>query len=287
MSGLAIRVERPGPFATIQDLGRPGLAEIGVSTSGAADRRSLRLANRLVGNPESHAGIELTLGGLRARFDGPAVIALTGASCPARLGGRAVGMAAPIRVAAGDELHVGTPSHGLRTYLAVRGGIAVEPVLRSRSTDTMAALGPPPLQAGAVLPVGTDTGEFPAVDLAPQPPIPDELTLRVIPGPRDDWFVPEALRTLYSRPYRIGPDSNRIGLRLAGPELAHRQERELPSEATVLGALQVPPSGQPILFLADHPVTGGYPVLAVVVEDDIPLAAQGRPGQTVHFRRKI
>jgi biotin-dependent carboxylase-like uncharacterized protein len=279
-----ITILRPGPFATVQDLGRPGMAGIGVGASGAADQPSLRLANRLVGNPESHAGVEITFGGLSAGFGQPAIIALTGAPCPARLSGRAVDLYTPIHVPAGARLDLDLPAAGLRTYLAIRGGIAVDEVLRSRATDTMSGLGPDPLKPGTVLPIGMATLKFPAVDFAPQPPFPDTLTLRVIPGPRDDWFVPQAVDTLISQEYRISSDSNRVGLRLIGPALAHQQTRELPSEATVLGALQVPPSGQPILFLADHPVTGGYPVIAVVHEADVPLAAQGRPGQIIHFR---
>jgi len=279
-----ITILRPGPFATVQDLGRPGLAGIGVGASGAADQPSLRLANRLVGNPESHAGLEITFGGLAVLFDRPAIIALTGAPCPATRSGRAVDMYSPVHVSAGARLELGLPTSGLRTYLAVRGGIAVGEVLHSRATDTMSGLGPAPLTPGVTLPVGRETLEFPAVDLAPQQPFPDPLRLRIIPGPREDWFVPEALRILLSGKYHISADSNRVGVRLTGPALAHREPRELPSEGTVLGALQVPPSGQPILFLADHPVTGGYPVIAVVHEADVPRAAQGRPGQTVHFR---
>ena len=281
---MTITVLRPGPFATIQDLGRPGLAGIGVGASGAADRPSLRLANRLVGNPESHAGLECTFGGLAVRFDRPALIALTGAPCPATLSGRAVDMYSPIHVPAGACLELGPPTDGLRTYLAIRGGITVDEVLHSRSTDTMSGLGPPVLIPGTTLPIGTQANDFPAVDFAPQKPFPTELTLRVIPGPREDWFTPNALNILLSEQYEVTPDSNRVGLRLSGPPLNHKATVELPSEATVLGALQVPPSGQPILFLADHPVTGGYPVLAVVTEQDIPLAAQARPGQKVHFR---
>jgi biotin-dependent carboxylase-like uncharacterized protein len=193
-------------------------------------------------------------------------------------------MYAPVWVPAGAEIRLGTPESGLRSYLAVRGGLDVPPVLGSRAADTMAGLGPAPLVPGSVLPIGQDRDPYPAVDFAPQRNYPAELTLRVIPGPRADWFTAAALDTLCGNDYLITPDSNRVGVRLSGPPLERRIEGELPSEATVLGALQVPASGQPILFLADHPVTGGYPVIAVVTEADIDLAAQGRPGQTVHFR---
>jgi biotin-dependent carboxylase-like uncharacterized protein len=279
-----IEVVRAGSLTTVQDLGRPGLAHLGVGRSGAADPGSLRLANRLVGNPEGGAGLEITFGGFAARFDEPTMVALTGAPCPVHVSGREAFMHGPIDLAKGDELSVGVPTSGVRTYLAVRGGVDVPPVLGSRSTDVLAGLGPKPLWAGMVLAVGDEAGEPPGVDLAPVAPIPDEIVLRVLPGPRDDWFIPEALTVLESDPYEVTPDSNRVGLRLAGPVLQRRITGELPSEGMVCGAVQVPPSGQPVLFLADHPVTGGYPVIAVVWEPDICLAAQARPGQRMRFR---
>jgi biotin-dependent carboxylase-like uncharacterized protein len=279
-----VEIVHPGPLATVQDLGRPGLAALGVGESGAADRRSLRLANRLVGNPEGAAGIEITFGGLVARFDRAALVAVTGAPCPLRVGGRAAGMHGPIRVDAGAELRVGPPTSGLRSYLAVRGGIAVAPVLHARATDILAGLGPPVLGPGTVLPIGTDALAYPTVDLAPEPAYPVEPVLRVVPGPRDDWLTDDALPALCSAPYEVTSESNRVGVRLVGPVLRRRDTRELPPEAMVTGALQVPPSGQPILFLADHPVTGGYPVIAVVIEEDLHLAAQARPGQRIRFR---
>lgn len=270
-----IEVLAPGPYASVQDLGRPGLAHLGVPCSGAADAASLRLANRLVGNAEGLAGVELTYGMARLRFLDAAWAALTGAP----LAGAAMG--APFWVPAGAELLLGAPLWGLRTYLAVRGGIAVEPVLGSRSTDSLSGLGPQPLRAGVLLPVGTPEGGI-SVDLAPLPG-PREAVLRVLAGPRDDWFVPEALAELCARPYTVSQDSNRVGVRLRGPELARAKEGELPSEGMVAGAVQVPPSGQPIVFLADHPPTGGYPVIGVVRGADLPVAAQLRPGDEVRF----
>jgi biotin-dependent carboxylase-like uncharacterized protein len=279
-----IEVLTSGPSATVQDLGRPGLGELGVGSSGAADQPSLRLANRLVGNPEGHAAIETTFGGLQVRFTSAALIAVSGAPCPLSVSGRSEGMYSPIYVYAGDELLLGSPTSGMRSYLAVRGGIEVPVVLGSRATDTLAGLGPAPLAAGSALTIGTRALEYPNVGLAPQPRYPGRPVLRVLPGPRDDWFVDGALAALCDRGgYEVTPHSNRIGIRLAGPELAHRRVRELPPEPTVTGALQVPPAGQPILFLADHPVTGGYPVIGVVHPDDVPLAAQARPGQQIQF----
>lgn len=279
-----IVVLRAGPLATVQDLGRPGLARLGVGRSGAADRASLRLANRLVANPEAAAGLELTIGGFAARFNRPSTIALAGAPCPLRLGERVAGMLAPLAVAAGDVLEVGAPSAGVRTYLAVRGGIAVPPVLGSRSTDLLARLGPPALAAGMALPVGAPGPGFPAADVVPVAELPGLPTLRVLPGPRADWFCSEALADLGSVTYEVSPASDRIGVRLLGPPLRRATRRELPPEGMVEGALQVPPDGAPVLLLADHPVTGGYPVIAVVEPDDIAFAAQLRPGQRVRFR---
>lgn len=280
-----IEVLAPGPYATVQDLGRPGYAHLGVPCSGAADAESLQLANRLVGNPEGAAGIELTFGGARLAFRSGAWVAVTGAPCPLSAGtpGVAAGPGTPFWVPAGAELRFGMPSWGLRTYLAVRGGIAVAPVLGSRSTDSLSGLGPEPLRAGTLLPVGgAERHASISADLAP-PRDPRPAVLRVLAGPRDDWFAPDAIATLCARPYTVSQDSNRVGVRLCGARLPRAREGELPSEGMVTGAVQVPPSGEPIVFLADHPPTGGYPVIAVVREADLAVAAQVRPGERVCF----
>jgi biotin-dependent carboxylase-like uncharacterized protein len=278
---VKLEVLRPGFAATVQDLGRPGHAALGVARSGAADRASLQLANRLVGNEPGAAALEVTLGGLVLRAAGLTTVAVTGAGCPVTAGGRAAGLNSPITLRAGEELALGAASTGLRCYVAVRGGIDVPPVLGSRATDTLGKLGPPPLAAGMLLPVGSPGG-FPVVDLAPRAALPDVPVLRVTPGPRRDWFA--APDRLLSTVYTVSPDSDRVGIRLTGPPLERLRHDELPSEACVPGSLQVPPSGRPILFHADSPTTGGYPVIAVVEEDDLDLAAQLRPGQTVSFR---
>ncbi|WP_068925459.1 biotin-dependent carboxyltransferase family protein [Planobispora rosea] len=288
-----IEVIAPGPYATVQDLGRPGYGHLGVPRSGAADAPSLRLANRLVGNPEGTAGIELTFGGCRLRFSAGTWVALAGAPCPVGLllpergGDRRdprAGMLAPFWVPAGGQVRVGTPVTGLRTYLAVRGGVDVPPVLGSRSTDSLSGLGPAPLAPGLALAVGPALGLPPiVVDAAPPRPA-ESRPLRLIPGPRDDWFVPGALAALCAGPYEVSQDSNRVGARLRGAALERARDGELPSEGMVAGALQVPPDGQPIVFLADHPPTGGYPVIAVLAPADLARAAQLRPGDTVRFR---
>ena len=278
-------VVHSGPSTTVQDLGRPGYAALGVSASGAADAASAGLANRLVGNRPDAACLETTLGGLVLEFREPARVAVTGAPGPLSVSGRAAAVNAPFTVRTGDRLTVGTPEVGLRSYVAVRGGIDVPATLGSRATDVLSGLGPGQLRDGDALPVGTATaGPPPSVDLAPVAALPDaDLAVRVLPGPRADWFTDEALATLRTAAFVVTADANRIGVRLTGPELTRSRTGELPSEATVAGAIQVPPSGQPVVFLADHPVTGGYPVIAVVRAADLPLLAQARPGQRVTF----
>lgn len=282
----SFEVLETGPLATVQDLGRPGLGALGVGISGAVDTCALRLANRLVGNPESHAGLEVTFGGLVLRAHGGVHVAVTGAPCPVSVDGRQEAVNSVIWLPDGATLSLGTPSVGLRTYVAVAGGIDVSPVLGSRSTDTLAELGPDVLSPSISLPVGTSPGALPDVDLAPvRTPESGDVTLRVVPGPRADWFTDAALEALLSEPFEVTTESNRVGMRLSGPGLERDRDGELSSEGMVAGALQVPPSGQPTLFLADHPVTGGYPVIAVVVFADVSKAAQARPGQRIRFTR--
>ncbi|WP_198942840.1 5-oxoprolinase subunit C family protein [Actinophytocola xanthii] len=275
-----------GPLTTVQDLGRFSYAALGVGRSGAADARAAALANRLVGNDEGAACLELTFGGATLLFRQPMRLAVTGAPCPLTSDGRGEAMNSPFTVAAGARLSVGAPQAGLRTYVAVRGGVDVPAVLGSRSTDVLAGLGPPVLSPGTVLPIGTArVGPPPAVEVAPvSAPESGDLVVRVLPGPRDDWFTEDALRTLTGSRYEVTADSNRVGLRLAGPALDRAREGELPSEGMVAGSVQVPPSGQPVLFLADHPITGGYPVIAVLRSADLPVIAQARPGQGIRFR---
>jgi biotin-dependent carboxylase-like uncharacterized protein len=281
-----IEVLHPGPLSLVEDLGRTGRAALGVGRSGAADRASLRLGNRLVGNAEGAAGIEVTFGGLAVRFVRPATIALTGAPCTVTVdGGRPVGVNAPASVAAGTTLRMGAPATGLRTYLCVRGGVDVQPVLGSRSTDVLSGIGPPPLVPGMLLPVGPPPPQRPLVDVAAVAEPSEQPVLRVVTGPRADWFDDNSLSALCATAYEVSLRSNRIAVRLRGPALRRTVEDELPPEGLVPGAVQVPPDGQPVLFLADHPVTGGYPVIAVVRDCDVGAAAQLRPGQQVRFHR--
>ncbi|AGS68281.1 antagonist of KipI [Streptomyces collinus Tu 365] len=197
--------------------------------------------------------------------------------------GRPAAWGAPVAVPAGALLQVGAAVAGVRAYVAVSGGVAVEPVLGSRATDLLSGLGPAPLADGTVLPLGVPAGPPARVDGVPRPRPPAELVLRVVPGPRADWFTAGALRDLATRAYRVSSASNRIGLRTEGPALERARTGELPSEGMVLGAVQVPPDGRPVVFLADHPTTGGYPVIAVVRAADLPAAAQAVPGTPVRF----
>jgi len=277
-----IHVERAGPLSTVQDHGRVGWAHVGVPRAGALDRPALDAANRLVGNESGAAGLELTLGRCALRVTRDTTVALTGAPAPWHVDGRPAPYGRPVRVTA--TIAVGAPSEGVRSYLAFDGGIAVVPVLGSRSTDTLSGLGPAPLRDGDTLPLGPAAPADAAVstdDSAQWTIPPDPLVLRVHPGPRADWFA-DPLTALTT--YTLSPHSNRIGARLTGAALTRVRDGELPSEGVVLGAVQVPPDGQPLVFLADHPTTGGYPVIAIVMPADLALLAQARPGATVAFR---
>ncbi|HTZ44578.1 MAG TPA: biotin-dependent carboxyltransferase family protein [Jatrophihabitans sp.] len=272
-----IEVIATGPLATVQDLGRPGHQHLGVGRSGAADQAAHRLANRLVGNPESAATVEITYGGLAVRLLAPATVAFTGARC-AGVPGWGMALSLP----AGSRLALAAPADRLRSYLAVRGGVAVAPVLGSRATDVLSGLGPAVLGAGDRLPVGTVVAGDPAGEPAPDVG-PAGRPVRVVPGPRADWFRSPA--TLYDRPWIVQPASNRIGIRLAGRPLERSRAGELSTEPTLPGAIQVPPDGQPIVLFRDAPVTGGYPVIGVVAAADLDLLGQLRPGEPLRFVR--
>ncbi|MCF0096459.1 biotin-dependent carboxyltransferase family protein [Micromonospora sp. MH99] len=277
----AIEVLRAGALTTVQDLGRPGWAHLGVPRSGALDPTALRLANRLVGNAEQAAGLEITLTGCTLRLTHAATVAITGAEVAVRAGDRPGDTGRPLTVPAGTVLRVGPARRGVRSWLAVAGGIDVPQVLGSRATDTLAGLGPPVLRDGDRLPLGVPLAEPAPVDVTVGPAPATELRLSVRLGPRDDWFTSSALDLLFGTAYTVSPVSNRVGARLAGAALPRAVAGELPSEGIVLGAVQVPADGQPLIFLADHPTTGGYPVIGVVT--DVTQLAQARPGTTVRF----
>lgn len=283
MTDRALAVVRAGALTTVQDQGRPGHAHLGVPRSGALDAPAAALVNRLVGNAPDAAVLETTLNGCAVRPRSTVTVAVGGAPCAVTVDGRPAAWGAPLRVPGGALLDLGPARSGVRSYLAVSGGVAVEPVLGSRSTDLLSGLGPAPLADGTVLPLGPP-GRAPArVDVVPHPAPPAELVLRVTLGPRDDWFTAAAVRAFTTHPYTVSTASNRIGLRTEGPTLERAVPGELPSEGMVLGAVQVPPDGRPVVFLADHPTTGGYPVIAVVHPADLPATAQAAPGTPVRF----
>lgn len=302
-SGL--RILSPGLQSLVQDLGRAGHAGLGVSAAGALDRSSLRRANRIVGNQPSAAVVETVAGGLRVQAVGDQVLAVTGAPSaltvvtpsdafsPEALDDagqpeqvRTVPMATAFALLDGEILTIGAPECGFRTCLAIRGGAEAEAVLGSRSTDTMSGIGPAPLVAGQLLGAGLATSSNVVGNPELQPDFPDAgvTVLDIVPGPRDDWFDAAALESLCSQDWAVTPRSNRVGMRLAGEPLTRSRDGELPSEGTMAGALQIPPEGQPVLFLADHPITGGYPVIGVVVDHQLDLAAQIPIGGFIRFR---
>jgi biotin-dependent carboxylase-like uncharacterized protein len=279
-------VSDAGPLTLVEDAGRPGWRRDGVSPSGAFDRRALRLANQIVGNAEGSAVLEVTLGGLVLEWLDEAVVAVTGADAVLRLDGRQVDRGRALRPGPGSILRIGRARAGLRCYLAVRGGVGAEPVLGSRSADVFGGLGPPALRAGDPIRLAGDpTLGPPRWQRADLPELRPEIAVTVHPGPRADWFAPESLARMFAGAYAVTPDSNRTALRLAGPRLTRIHDRELEPEPVIRGAIQVPGSGRPLVFGPDHPVTGGYPVVAVVDDADTDALAQLRPGQQLRFRR--
>lgn len=304
MSAAVLDVVRAGVLTTVQDLGRPGHAHLGVPRSGALDEPAHRLANRLLGNPESAATLETTVDGCAVRLSTEDLspedrgvtrvtwAVVTGAPCAVTVDGGPAPWGVPFRVPSGSVLEAGPARYGLRSYIAFSGGVDAEQVLGSRATDLLSGLGPEPLRDGARLRLGLPArdasaagprGVRAAADAAPWTAPPRELLLPVVHGPRADWFTAGALRTLAAGAYRVSTDGNRIGLRLEGPVLERARDGELPSEGIALGALQVPPEGRPVVFLADHPVTGGYPVIGVVPRESLAAAAQAVPGTPVRF----
>lgn len=263
----SLRVHEAGWGTTIQDRGRTGWAHLGVPTAGAVDAGAHDLVNRLVGNEASAATIE-TLGGLVIEAVGPAIVARSADGSRHTL-------------AAGDRLLVEAPADGVWGYLAVRGGVAVEPVLGSRSSDTLSGLGPPPIAAGDLVPVGPDPRSELVAELAPRQPRTRQV--RLWPGPQSEWFV-DAVAAMTRQRWTVTDDVSRVGARLsAGTFEAVEDVGRMRSIGLVPGAIQVTPSGGPIVMLANHPTTGGYPVIAVVDPDDLAVVAQSGPGSTLRF----
>jgi len=254
-----IRVEAWGIAGSVQGAGRAGLAWLGQGRGGAVDLAALALANRLVGNPEGAAGLE-TSGGLRLAIDGPTMIAITGAAAGIEVvHGPPVGWGAPVVLPAGARLRIGRLLDGARCYVAVRGGV---------------------VDAGGAMAIGPDPGVPAASQAAARLPL--THTLRLWPGPRQEWFAADAWQRLTQASFEVTVTS-RVGVRLTGPQVLRVRHGELPSEGLLEGAVQVPPDGLPMIMLADHPTTGGYPVIAVVHDDDLAMAAQAAVGTTIRF----
>jgi antagonist of KipI len=305
---MSLYISRPGLLTTVQDLGRVGYQKDGIVVSGAMDATALRVANLLVGNADHTAGLEITLLGPRIRFDTNQLIALTGAMLTPALNGQPVGLHRPVWVPAGTELSFGAPVAGSRAYLAVSGGFALAPVLGSQSTFLRAGFGGlhgRALQAGDHLPTHPPTAAgqrilqnlvrnttpaawtaarwTPGPTLAPTPrPNP---VVRAIAGPEYEQFSPENQAAFWSQPFSLSPESDRMGYRLRGPMLERTTHAELLSSAVTFGTVQVPADGHPIVLMADHQTTGGYPRLAQVATADFSVLAQLRPGQAVRFQR--
>ncbi len=279
-----ILVLRSGPLTTIQDLGRSGLAHLGVPPSGALDRPALLLGNRLVGNPNDAAVLEITFSSFSFQALTDCVVAVTGARVQLSLDERQEAWAMPIVMRREQVLEFSLPTAGVRTYVAFNGGIEMSSDLGSRSTDLLSSLGPEPVRDGQVLALGESFGVAPLVDFAPYPEPTDQIRLNLRLGPRENYFTESALVDLATKSWQVSSMSNRIALRLEGPHLTRRDQRELKSEGIVTGSVQVPHDGLPLIFLADHPTTAGYPVIGVVGPDDVAACAQAAPGTRVSFQ---
>ena len=285
-----IQVQTPGLLTTVQDLGREGFGPIGVSASGAADPISLRLGNRLVANPEGAAGLEMMLLGGTFLFPQGAILAPTGSDFGATLDDAAIDLETSVEVRPGQTVRLGPTRSGARCYLCVQGGIAVAPFLRSASTHVLSGLGGfegRPLRKGDVLHIGPATKPFRKRTIAPQ--VSERLSprkvLRVTPGPQVDWFSELSLRSFYAGTYRVGEQSNRMGLRLEGSPLSQRADRQMITEGVSLGAVQAPPGGSPIILFVEQQTTGGYPKIANVISADLHRVGQLRPRDEIRFEQ--
>jgi antagonist of KipI len=291
----SVSVIKPGMLTTVQDTGRWGFQARGVPVAGPMDPAAHRVANALVGNRRDAALLEITLLGPELEFEDERLVAVAGADFELMLDGRKAPLAAPFTVSAGSRLRFGARRLGARAYLAVSGGIAVAPILGSRATHLVSAMGGlngRALIAGDRLPLGPRSeaalraGATPvrvgSAVLRDWPSFP-HATLRVLPGPQTDYFSADALDVLQSAPYVVAQNSDRMGFRLDGPRLTHARGADIISDATPLGVLQVPASGQPILLMADRQTTGGYPKIATVIAADMAIAGQLAPADTIAF----
>jgi biotin-dependent carboxylase-like uncharacterized protein len=282
---VSLLVVDPGHLTLVQDAGRPGLGVQGVGAAGAFDRSAMRQLHALLGDPPEAAVLEVLAGGLKLRAEADHRLAVTGGIGPVHVDGEHVEHGRAFVAHAGQEIVVGPVELGLRAYVGVAGGLEVESVLGSRSADTMSGLGPPRVAAGDVIEVGTPAHPAEVEDV-PALLTSGATTVSAIPGPRDDWFTDDAVRAFFSAQWTVSARSDRIGVRLEGPSLERRVTDELPSEPCVRGSVQVVSAGTPVVLGPDHPVTGGYPVIAVVLDNHVDRLAQVRPGEIVRFTRQ-
>jgi antagonist of KipI len=285
-----ILVQAPGLFTTVQDLGREGFGPMGVSASGAADPISLRIGNRLVGNPEGAAALEITLVGGEFRFEQAGVIAVTGADFGPSLDGIPLTMWTSIEIQKDQTVILGPSRSGARAYLCVQGGIAVEPFLGSASTHVLSGLGGfegRPLRRDDRLELGTANSVFRRRSLSPKAleNLQPRKAIRVTDGPQSDWFSNSVWKMFCESTFRVTEQSNRMGIRLEGPPISLDASREMITEGVSLGAIQVPPSGQPIILFVEQQTTGGYPKIANVISADLQSLGQLRPRDTIRFER--
>ena len=286
-----ILVDQPGLLTTVQDLGRPGFGPIGVSASGAADPISLRLGNRLVGNPDNAPGLETTLTGGTFNFPEGAVVALTGSDFGAALNSAPVALWTALKISPGQTLQLNASRSGARCYLCVHGGISVPPILSSASTHLLSGLGGfegRALRKGDVLQIGPTAIEpFHQRKIEPRKiePLLTRTVLRVTPGPQAGWFRESSIRSFYSETYRVGEQSNRMGLRLEGVKLPQCSTAAMITEGVSLGAIQVPAGGAPIVLSVEQQTTGGYPKIANVISADLHRLGQLRPRDEIRFEQ--
>lgn len=280
--------ENPGVLTTIQDEGRYGYEQFGMSPAGPMDLKAFRTANLLAGNPAGESALEATVLGPALRFDQENVIALTGADMQPVLNGRPCPMYQAVAVRAGDLLKLGAARTGCRTYIAFAGGLDVPLVMGSRATALQNRVGG---FQGRKLAKGDAVGfraPNPALPLPRTAPIPvhggHEVTIRVVLGPQDDAFTREGMETFLGRPYTVSKDFDRMGCRLEGPVIEHKTDGNIISDGMVTGAIQVPTAGQPIIMLAERQTVGGYTKIATVISADLPLVGQCKTGDTIRFQ---
>lgn len=283
-----LTIQSPGPFTTVQDLGRGGFLASGFSPSGAMDAFSARMANLLVGNPQGEAVLEMTIEGITAGFSKPCVFSLTGADMTPTLNGRSIPLCAACVAKSGDILRCGIAKTGCRGYLAISGGFLLPSPMGSASTNLKCRLGGfqgRKLEKGDWLPLRAAVSALPGLEWRTAPPLEENAAplLRVIPGPQHRCFTAKGIKTFYHSSYLLTPQSDRMGARLEGPPIEAKGGVDILSDGIAFGAVQIPASGKPIVLLADRQTTGGYAKIGTVATVDLPLLAQAKPGSKLRF----